>query len=84
GYTVWIDKETNVQLQFVVTDENGSLTKRFTTELFETGNAVDSSVLQYRAPTGTTVIESADYSAAKGALYAGSSEIRQRAPEIVK
>ncbi|MGE3074500.1 MAG: hypothetical protein AB7N24_00105 [Dehalococcoidia bacterium] len=85
GYTVWIDKETNVQLQFELRDENGNLTKQYSAESFETGRAaVDARVLAYSAPAGATVIETPDYSAAKSAIYAGTSEIRQHAPEPTK
>ena len=67
--TVWIDKETNIQLMVEQRDSNGALVSRYTTQLFETGEEVDSSVLNYSPPVGATVIEAADYSGAKSALY---------------
>ena len=84
GYTVWIDKETNIQLQFESHDENGVVTKQYIAEAFETGSSVDTTALDYAVPAGATVIETENYSDAKSALYAGTSEIHERAPEPTK
>ncbi len=84
GYTVWIDKETSIQLQFESRDENGAVTKQWFAEAFETGSSVDTAALDYAVPAGATVIETENYSDAKSALYAGTSEIHERAPEPTK
>lgn len=67
--TLWIDKETNVQLRVENYAPDGTLTTRYEVQLFETGSKADASVLHYSPPAGTQVIEAADYSEAKHAIY---------------
>ncbi|MEO8541709.1 MAG: hypothetical protein ABI577_18355 [bacterium] len=71
SYTVWIDKETNIQLKVESRDPSGAVTERFTAEAFETGGTVSDSVLNFTPPAGTTVIEVPGYSEAKHAVYGG-------------
>jgi outer membrane lipoprotein-sorting protein len=80
SYTVWIDKETNIQLKVESRDPDGAVTNTFTAQAFETGSSVDASVLTYSPPAGAQVFEAADYTAAKSAIYPE----HQHAPETAK
>ncbi len=72
SYTVWIDKETTIQLKVEARDPAGAVSKAYMALSFETGGIVDRAVLAFTPPAGAQVVEAKDYSEAKSALYAGS------------
>lgn len=68
-FVVWIDKETTIQLKVEAHDSSGAVAKRYTALSLETGASIDRSALAFAVPSGASVVEAADYSEAKSALY---------------
>jgi hypothetical protein len=67
--TLWIDSETFVQLKVQNFDASGALQTSYEVQLFETGESVDASVLNYTPPAGASLHEVNSYSDAKSAIY---------------
>ncbi len=68
--TIAIDKATEVTLALEQLDVSGAVAYSYQVDVFETGDAAARAGLPYVAPVGATVVEVADYGAAKS-VFAG-------------